>query len=150
MHNTDGQKACIYLSTHSFEPQIVPVQGEDIMDTVRKMIGCEWVEVVHPRRLSEQYAVLVDEEGLLKASPVFNEIASYLYEIEQHGAGSVVQDGLVHVEERLPLVFAAAIHDKADMAPGNRDDLRRKLWRDSRFRLRNSLLRDFIFTKNLP
>ena len=24
MHNTDGQKACIYLSTHSFEPQIVP------------------------------------------------------------------------------------------------------------------------------
>ena len=48
MHNTDGQKACIYLSTHSFEPEIVPVQGEDIMDTVRKMIGCEWVEVVPP------------------------------------------------------------------------------------------------------
>ena len=94
MHNTDGQKACIYLSTHSFEPQIVPVQGEDIMDTVRKMIGCEWVEVVHPRRLSEQYAVLVDEEGLLKASPVFNEIASYLYEIEQHGQ-PIVGDAVI-------------------------------------------------------
>lgn len=94
MHNTDGQKACIYLSTHSFEPQIVPVQGEDIMDTVCKMIGCEWVEVVHPRRLSEQYAVLVDEEGLLKASPVFNEIASYLYEIEQHGQ-PIVGDAVI-------------------------------------------------------
>ena len=94
MHNTDGQKACIYLSTHSFEPQIVPVQGEDSMDTVRKMIGCEWVEVVHPRRLSEQYAVLVDEEGLLKASPVFNEIASYLYEIEQHGQ-PIVGDAVI-------------------------------------------------------
>lgn len=94
MHNTDGQKACIYLSTHSFEPQIVPVQGEDIMDTVRKMIGCEWIEVVHPRRLSEQYAVLVDEEGLLKASPVFNEIASYLYEIEQHGQ-PIVGDAVI-------------------------------------------------------
>ena len=94
MHNTDGQKACIYLSTHSFEPQIVPVQGEDIMDTVRKMIGCEWVEVVHPRRLSEQYAVLVDEEGLLKANPVFNEIASYLYEIEQHGQ-PIVGDAVI-------------------------------------------------------
>ena len=94
MHNTDGQKASIYVSTHSFEPQIVPVQGEDIMDTVRKMIGCEWVEVVHPRRLSEQYAVLVDEEGLLKASPVFNEIASYLYEIEQHGQ-PIVGDAVI-------------------------------------------------------
>ena len=73
-----------------------------------------------------------------------------LDEIEQHGAGPVVQDGLVHVEERLPLVFAAAIHDKADMAPGNRDDLRRKLWRDFGSVLCNGLLHKFIFTQNLP
>ena len=39
-------------------------------------------------------------------------------EIEQHGAGPVVQDGLIHEKERLPLVFAAAIHDKADTAQG--------------------------------
>ena len=28
MHNTEGRQACIFLSTHSFEPEIIPVQGE--------------------------------------------------------------------------------------------------------------------------
>lgn len=98
MHNTEGQQACIFLSTHSFEPEIVPVQGKDILAVIRKMIGCEWVEVVRTRRLGNKYIMIVDEEGRLKDAPLFNEIASYIYGIEQHGEPIVGDAAIIRME----------------------------------------------------
>ena len=101
MHNTEGRQACIFLSTHAFEPEIIPVQGEDILAVIRKMIGCEWVEVVRTRRLGNKYIMIVDEDGFQKDHPVFNEIGSYLYGIEQHGQ-PIVGDAVIIRIERDP------------------------------------------------
>lgn len=49
-----------------------------------EQIGCEWVEVVHPRRLAPQYIMIMDEEGLYK-HPVLNIAGSWLYQTDIHG-----------------------------------------------------------------
>lgn len=55
-------------------------------------IGCEWVEIVRPKRLPKGFIMLCDEEGLLKRNFV-NVPASWLYETDKHGepiVGSVM------------------------------------------------------------
>lgn len=51
-----------------------------------EQIGCEWVEVVHPKRMATPFILIVDEEGLLKDRPVLNVAGSWLYETDVHGA----------------------------------------------------------------
>lgn len=56
-----------------------------ILETARKLIGCEWIEIVRPKGLPDGYVLLVDEEGALKDQPWFNVYASYLYGTQEHG-----------------------------------------------------------------
>ncbi len=86
MRKEEDQKVCLYLSTHSFEPEIVSVDDDTgILEQIGKIIGCEVCQTVRTERLGGKYILVVDEEGLLKDEPVFNEMASYLYEVEKHG-----------------------------------------------------------------
>ena len=48
--------------------------GEPLLDNLQKEVG-GYIEVVHPRYLPEGLCMVVDDEGLLKGSPV-NNIAS--------------------------------------------------------------------------
>lgn len=48
-------------------------------------IGSGLVEHVNPMGLKEPFCMFVDEEGLLKDSPVVNPLASYLYGTHVHG-----------------------------------------------------------------
>lgn len=59
-----------------------------------RQIGCEYIENVYPRGLKEPYAMIVDEEGLLKDKPVVNFFASWLYETHKH-RHPIVGDALV-------------------------------------------------------
>ena len=65
--------------------------GEPLLDNLQKEVG-GYIEVVHPRYLPEGLCMVVDDEGLLKGSPV-NNIASILYGTLEHGqpiAGNAV------------------------------------------------------------
>lgn len=65
--------------------------GEPLLDNLQKEVG-GYIEVVHPRYLPEGLCMVVDDEGLLKGSPV-NNIASILYGTPEHGqpiAGNAV------------------------------------------------------------
>ena len=57
--------------------------GEPLLDNLQKEVG-GYIEVVHPRYLPEGLCMVVDDEGLLKGSPV-NNIASILYGTPEHG-----------------------------------------------------------------
>lgn len=50
--------------------------GEPLLDNLQKEVG-GYIEVVHPKYLPEGLCMVVDDEGLLKGSPV-NNIASIL------------------------------------------------------------------------
>ena len=65
--------------------------GEPLLDSLQKEVG-GYIEVVHPKYLPEGLCMVVDDEGLLKGSPV-NNIASILYGTPEHGqpiAGNAV------------------------------------------------------------
>lgn len=65
--------------------------GEPLLDNLQKEVG-GYIEVVHPKYLPEGLCMVVDDEGLLKGSPV-NNIASILYGTPEHGqpiAGNAV------------------------------------------------------------
>jgi len=47
-------------------------------------IGCDCIEVVHPKRLPHPYVMIIDESGALKELPL-NPLASVLYETDKHG-----------------------------------------------------------------
>lgn len=49
-----------------------------------KAIGCDCIEVVHPKRLPHPYVMIIDESGALKDLPL-NPQASVLYETDKHG-----------------------------------------------------------------
>ena len=55
-----------------------------LLDFCYEAIGCDCIEVVHPKRLPRPYAMIVDESGLLKELPV-NPLGSVLYETDKHG-----------------------------------------------------------------
>ena len=59
-----------------------------------KQIGCEWVELVRPKRLADGYIMLVDEVGLMKDRPTVNVAGSWLYETDIHGQ-PIVGDALI-------------------------------------------------------
>lgn len=45
--------------------------GEPLLDNLQKEVG-GYIEVVHPKYLPEGLCMVVDDEGLLKGSPVNN------------------------------------------------------------------------------
>lgn len=62
----------------------VPEQGK-LLEWMYGQIGCDMVEHVYPRMLSEPYMLVIDEEGLLKENPIINFIASWYYQTQVHG-----------------------------------------------------------------
>ena len=60
-------------------------QQKSLLDWFYLQLGCGMIENVYPRGLEDPYMMVVDEEGLLKDSPVINYLGSYLYETQEHG-----------------------------------------------------------------
>lgn len=82
---TDGQGVSIV--------EIKP--DEEVFDCARRVIGCEWIEIVEPDALAKKDCVLlIDEEAKLKESPFVNCVASYLYESQRHG-DMIVGDAVI-------------------------------------------------------
>lgn len=105
---------------------------EKLFDCARRVINCDWIEVVEPAGLRGQDIVLlIDEESKLKGDVHFvNCIASTLYESPEHGdmiignAMLVKQDGedlrLLTEDEAIGLakdmsqIRSAAIHEMTE------------------------------------
>ena len=78
--------------------------GAPAYQSVGKAVG-GYIEIVHPRRLSSPYCMVVNEEGLLEGLPL-DAYGSYLYCSEQHGSpivGNIVilKEGFVRGERDL-------------------------------------------------
>ena len=58
---------------------------KSLLDWFYEQIGCSCIENVYPRGLKDPYMLVMDEEALLKDSPVINYMASWLYETHKHG-----------------------------------------------------------------
>lgn len=83
-------------------------------------IHCDWIEVVHPEKLPEGYAMIVDEEGLLTEKPL-NRFGSWLYGIEKHGQ-PIVGDVLIVKESYTPEGL-----DHVGMMDGEAEELIKRL-----------------------
>ena len=105
---------------------IMGCPDDDILDWARKLIDCDWVEIVRPKRLAKGLVLLVDEEGLLKERPSVNVFASTMYETEIHGSpivGNVIvlaevmgDEGpeLAGIDAEVAKEIADAIRDHVD------------------------------------
>lgn len=82
-------------------PQEVEFAPEEGLKFYYKQLDCEYIEIVRPVGLTEGYCMVVDEEGLLKPSPVFNPVASILYGTPAHG-NPIVGKVLIAKEEFTP------------------------------------------------
>lgn len=58
---------------------------EKLLAFCYRQIECDCIEIVRPEILPEPYIMIVDEEGLLRDTPVLNFIASYLHGAQNHG-----------------------------------------------------------------
>lgn len=63
---------------------IKPIECPEDPDAswLAEQIGCEWIEIVHPKGFD--FILIVDEEGLLNEKP-FNYYGSYIYGTQIHG-----------------------------------------------------------------
>lgn len=50
-----------------------------------ELVKTDIIETVHPKYLPEPYVMIVDEEGLLRDTPVMNPVGSLLYGTYEHG-----------------------------------------------------------------
>lgn len=62
----------------------LPEEKENYI-ALQKSIDCDCIDIVHPVNLPYPYCLVVDDEGLLKAEPQINLVASYLYGMLEHG-----------------------------------------------------------------
>lgn len=69
-------------------PYCPGVSDEIDLSAIASELGFEWCEIVRPRRLPEEYVMIVDEEGLLKPNEL-NAVCSWFYESDKHGASIV-------------------------------------------------------------
>lgn len=81
-----------------------------------EQIGCEWIEIVHPR--GWKYTLVVDEEGLLNEKEV-NPYASMMYGIFEHGEPIVgdallMKEGIVNGEHDLVGLSAEEVNEAID------------------------------------
>lgn len=71
------------------------IRTKDFSEPAYKSVGEAvggYIEIVHPKRLTSPYCMVVNEEGLLQHLPL-NLHGSYLYCTDQHGspiAGNIV------------------------------------------------------------
>lgn len=61
-------------------------------------IGCNMIEIVHPRYLPG-FSMVVDEEGLIRKNPIANKIASMVYGYMDHG--QVIAGNVLIMSEKL-------------------------------------------------
>ena len=81
---------------------------KSFLEQAHKLIGCDLIEVVHPRGLDDPYVLVVDEEGRLKDGHQMNPIASVLYGVLDHGeyiAGDALVAKTALTEEGYDLVW---------------------------------------------
>ena len=69
----------VRLNTDS-SVEMLPIENTN-WDYLNKLIGCDWIEIVRPKK--SQYVLVVDEEGLLQ-SKMLNPHASIMYGFMQH------------------------------------------------------------------
>ena len=77
--------------------RIVDVPDGFECSDLAKIIGCDWIEIVHAMRLKKGLVMIVDEEGKLKGKSV-NSVGSYYYGSDLHG-DPIVGDCLIMKEE---------------------------------------------------
>ena len=73
--HTDGKNELLDVS-----------KEERFISALYSIIGCDIVEFVKPQLLERPYAIVVDEEGLLKGTSFINPVASHLYKTHIHGS----------------------------------------------------------------
>ena len=56
----------------------------NFIEFCEKEIGCDVIEIVHPKRLHAPYAIVIDDCGSIHELPI-NPIASWLYGMDVHG-----------------------------------------------------------------
>lgn len=81
-----GEKK-LYLKLHADSPMVEMVEqtAEENLKFWYDNIGCSCIDIVQPMGLTEEYCMIVDDEALLKESPIINPIASFLYGVRRHG-----------------------------------------------------------------
>lgn len=77
------KKGIVFPAGHGM-PYCVDTPDDFGWEWMRDTIGCEWIEIVHPKRLPNGFVMIVDEEGLLKPN-VLNHVGSWFYESDKHG-----------------------------------------------------------------
>ena len=116
-HAVPDEKKYAVLLTDSQEVKILECDPqEELFDTARGVIGCDWIELVEPESLAENgYVMLIDEEGKLRPNlPSVNCIASDLYGSDHHGDPIVGSAVIVHAnEESLELMTNAEANQLA-------------------------------------
>lgn len=122
---------CVPVSKEDIEKGTQHVEVRQVNPNVGKlqmlyeMIGTDIVEIVRPQYLPDPYVMVVDEEGLLRDTPVMNPVGSLLYGTYEHGqpiVGNIVfmfekfgSDGpdLFWMTEEEARAFATGILDSA-------------------------------------
>lgn len=82
----------------------VDVKGDPLYKAMANEIGCEWIEFVKMHGIgkpAEFYAMVCDEEFLLKEEPQVNKLASILYGVHDHGQ-VICGDVLIVREKHTP------------------------------------------------
>ena len=68
----------ILIKPDGSQTSVAPANGKNFqLEELYKLLECQWVEVVWSLR-EKGKIMIVDEEGKLKSSPVFNQVASSL------------------------------------------------------------------------
>lgn len=74
------------LITTKDEISIVNLDNsKPLYKAIGEVIGCDWIEVVHPIGLVYPYCIVCDEEGRLKDHQYINYAGSLLYDTPVHG-----------------------------------------------------------------
>ncbi len=121
------EKKFTVLLTDAQEVKIIECDPlKELFDIARRVIGCDWIELVEPDSyMNNGYLMLIDEEGKLRnQTPSINCIASDLYGSDRHGDPIVGNAVIVRAnEDQLELLtdaeaklLANGFNQKRDLA----------------------------------
>lgn len=97
----------VLLITTSNTISVEEINTEPKWQAFAKLLGCSWIEIVHPRGLQSPLCMIVDEEGLLCDEPKINLVGSFLYGTHIHGSpivGDIVIAAEGFVDEGVDIV----------------------------------------------
>lgn len=77
-------KCAVRIDTDLEVTKIQAEEGESMLEFCYRAIGCQTIEVVHPKGLADGLVMVVDEEFLLVDKPVINFVGSFLYGTQNH------------------------------------------------------------------